>query len=305
MSGGSSMTGPTSAQRVPELVSIIIPVYDGLPDLDVQLDGLARQDYSGAFEVIVSDNGSGDGLAEHISNHPQRAELRLRYLDSSAKQGAPYARNRGAAIADGDFLVFVDQDDRVYEHWLSALVEVAAEVDAVGGAIESDSLNDRTAPIWRPVPTAAEGFRTHWLPFANGNNTAFWRSAFEKLGGYDEDLTVGDDVDISWRLQLAGMSFAHAPDALIAYRLRGNFRAAWRQSRGYGYGFARTCIKHRAAGCPRIPAAAALSSLLIAIACNPLNPLTRKQVPVGLWVMHTAGLLGRAQANLRYRTYTG
>ncbi len=297
---------PPPTARTPELVSIIIPVHNGLPDLDEQLSGLAEQDYPGRFEVLVSDNGSTDGLRAHIANHPVRERLTLRYIDSSARPGAPFARNNAAAVAEGDFLVFIDQDDRVYPHWLGALVRAAADYDAVGGSIEADTLNDRGSATWRPVPAPAEGFATHWLPFANGNNTAYWRTAFEKIGGYDEKLTTGgDDVDISWRVQQAGLSFGHAPDALIAYRLRGEVRAAWRQCVGYGYGYAEVCVKHRPLGCPRIPVRAALTSLAVAVLCNPLNPFTRRLVPPGLWIMHTAGLVGRLRANLRYRTYTG
>ncbi|WP_433724404.1 glycosyltransferase [Nocardia sp. CA-129566] len=295
-----------SAPRTPELVSIIIPVHNGLPDLDEQLSGLAEQDYSAPFEVLVSDNGSKDGLFEHISGHPLTEKLRLRYVDSSAKPGAPFARNNAAAVADGDFLAFVDQDDRVHPQWLRTIVEAAAHFDAVGGAVETLTLNDRNSATWRPAPPPEQGFPTHWMPFANGNNTAYWRTAFEKIGGYDEDLTIGaDDVDISWRVQQAGLRFGHAPGALIAYRLRRDFSGAWRQCLNYGFSYAQVCIKHRPLGCPRIPVHATLITLFIAIVCNPLNPLTRKWIPTGLWILHTAGLLGRLQANIQYRTYTG
>lgn len=300
------MSVPLSANRIPELVSIIIPVYNGLPDLDEQLDGLAQQDYTGEYEVLVSDNGSKDGLREHIAGHPLTEKLRLRYVDSSAKRGAPFARNNAAAVATGDFLAFVDQDDRVHAGWLSAMVRTAAEFDAVSGAIESDSLNDRKSSTWRPVPPPEQGFATHWMPFANGNNTAYWRTAFEKIGGYDESLFTGaDDVDISWRLQQSGQKLGHAPDAMIAYRLRRNFRDAWSQCFDYGYTYAEVCMKHQPLGCPRIPFRATLLSLLTAVVCNLLNPFTRKIVPTGLWIMHTAGLIGRMRANIRHRTYTG
>ncbi|NNH75947.1 glycosyltransferase [Nocardia uniformis] len=300
------MSDPRSVTRRPALVSVIIPVYNGLPDLAEQLEALARQDYVGDYEVLVSDNGSTDGLREYIARQPHSERLRLRYVDSSAKRGAPFARNHAAAVASGDFLVFVDQDDRVYPHWLGALVSAASGADAVGGPIESETLNDRGSVTWRPVPTVEEGFPTHWMPFANGNNTSYWRTAFEAIGGYDEDLiNGGDDVDISWRLQQSGLTFAHTPDALVAYRLRRDFRGAWRQCVDYGYGYAQVCIKHRSLGCPRIPTRAMLISLVVATLCNPWNPFTRRRVPRGLWIMHAAGLVGRLKANLRYRTYTG
>ncbi|WP_239004057.1 glycosyltransferase [Nocardia panacis] len=295
-----------SAQAGPEFVSIIIPVYNGLPDLDEQLAGLAEQDYQGSYEVIVSDNGSKDGLREHISNHPLTSRLGLRYVDSSAKRGAPFARNNAAKVAKGEFLAFVDQDDRVYPGWLSALVRTAADYDAVSGALEVTSLNTPEVALSRPLPAPEDGFPTHWLPYANGNNTSYWRSAFEKIGGYDEELIIaGDDVDISWRLQLAGLRFGHASDALVAYRLRHDWDAAWQQSVNYGYGAVQVYVKHRANGCPRLPWQATLQSLLMTVRHNPYIPLTRNRIPHGLWVLHAGVFVGRIRASLRYRTYYG
>ncbi|MDI6628290.1 MAG: glycosyltransferase [Rhodococcus sp. (in: high G+C Gram-positive bacteria)] len=48
------------------LVSIVLPVYNGLPDLDEQLEAIAGQDYTGDVELIISDNGSTDGLRAHL-----------------------------------------------------------------------------------------------------------------------------------------------------------------------------------------------------------------------------------------------
>ncbi|QIS10179.1 glycosyltransferase [Nocardia arthritidis] len=300
------MVTDSHSPRHPEFVSVIIPVHNGLPYLDEQLSGLAAQDYRGPYEVLVSDNGSEDGLREHLSGHPLTARLRLRYVDSSAKRGAPFARNNAARLALGDFLAFVDQDDRVHPGWLSALVRTAADYDAVSGALEVDTLNTPEIAASRPLPAPEDGFPTHWLPYANGNNTSYWRTAFERIGGYDEDLIIaGDDVDISWRLQQAGLRFGHAPDALVAYRLRADYRDEWRQSVNYGYGAVQVYVKHRPNGCPRLPLRATLQSVAITVLHNPYIRLTRRRLPRGLWVLHAGVFVGRMRANLRYHTFYG
>ncbi|GAA5104681.1 glycosyltransferase [Nocardia iowensis] len=290
----------------PTIVSVIIPVFNGLPELDEQLQGLAEQDYPEPYEVLVSDNGSTDGLHDHIVDHPLTTVLRLRYVDSSAKRGAPYARNNAARTAGGDFLAFVDQDDRVHPGWLSALVRTAADYDAVGGAIEVDTLNTPEVATWRPIPAPTAGFPTHYLPYAHGNNTSYWRTAFEQIGGYDESLVLaGDDVDITWRLQQAGLRFGHAPDALVAYRLRTNCRDIWRQAINYGRGATEVYVRHRSRGCPRLPFQDTLLSLEIVLLHNPFLPLAKNRVPRGLWTLHAGVAIGRWRESLRQRVFYG
>ncbi|WP_378738536.1 glycosyltransferase [Nocardia brasiliensis] len=299
------MSASAVSARKPELVSVIIPVFNGLPELDEQLAALAEQDYPEPYEVLVSDNGSSDGLAEHIDGHPLTETLRLRYVDSSATQGPSYARNNGAALADGDFLAFVDQDDRVHPGWLSAMVRTAADYDAVSGAVEVTTLNSPEVASWRPVPAPEDGFPTHYLPYAHGNNAGYWRTTFDKVGGYDESLFGGDDVDISWRIQEAGLRLGHAADALVAYRLRTTYRDTWRQALNYGRGAVAVYAKHRSVGCPRLPFQATWFSIVLVVLHNPFIRLTRNRFPRGLWTLHAGVLVGRIQGSLRHRVYYG
>ncbi|WP_324195322.1 glycosyltransferase family 2 protein [Nocardia abscessus] len=288
--------------RKPNLVSVIIAVFNGLPLLDVQLEGLAAQDYSEPFEVILSDNGSADGLAEYLEGHPLSEQLRLRRIDSSDSRGTPHARNVGAAAADGDFLAFTDQDDWVHPSWLSALVEVGATCDAVGGPIETVSLNSPEVARWRPSPPPEERFDSHYMFWAHGNNMGMWRTAFEKVGGFDEDMLFGDDIDISWTIQEAGMTLGHAPDAMVAYRLRPTLREAWRQAVGYGRTQVDVYVKHAPMGCPPYPWRATLTSLAVFLFCNPAFFFMRRWVPTGLWALHGGLLAGRLRGSLHHRT---
>lgn len=295
------MTAPT--RTPPTLVSIVIPVFNGLPLLDEQLRALAGQDYPDPFEVIICDNGSTDGLRAHLANHPLAERLRLRYLDASGRSGPSYARNVGIAAAAGDFLAFIDADDRVHPGWLSGMIKAAADFDAVGGASEVESLNSPKVATWRPMPAPDKLLETHYLPFANGNNIGFWRSTLDRIGGYDEDLITGEDVDISWRVQQSGLTLGAAPDALTAYRLRPTLRGVWRQAYGYGLGMPQVYVKHRPNGFRRLPLRGVLMTIAIVFLHNPVLPLTRHRVSTGLWVLHTGVVAGRLRGSLRHRTF--
>lgn len=89
------------------LISVIIPVYNRLHLLDKALASLARQTYR-YFEVIVIDDGSDADVEKVI--HPWKERLPIRFERMSTNQGAPVARNRGFALAKGEFVLFLDHD---------------------------------------------------------------------------------------------------------------------------------------------------------------------------------------------------
>ncbi|MDJ0392281.1 glycosyltransferase [Rhodococcus sp. G-MC3] len=272
------------------LVSVIIPVYNGVPHLETQLAALAAQDYTGEFEVIVSDNGSTDGTREYVSH--AASPFPLRWVDASATRGVSYARNVGIDASEGEFLAVTDHDDAVHPGWLTALTREAENYDAVGGSIEVHSLNSSEVALWRTIPRPEQRFGSYYLPWAHGNNFAFWRRVVDEVGYFDEDLIGGgEDVDYSWRIQEAGMTLGHVPDAVVAYRLRTTVRASFRQGSNYGGTACMLTRKHHSLGCPdpshflQIPAHLATIAYLATIR-NPWLPGWLNPPPRGLWAHH-------------------
>ncbi|OZD14201.1 hypothetical protein CH253_23875 [Rhodococcus sp. 06-156-3C] len=275
------------------LVSVIIPVRNGLPHLDVQLTALAALDYDGTFEVVVSDNGSTDGLREHLDE--VTVPFPLRWVDSSGTRGVSHARNVGIDAARGQFLAIVDADDAVHPNWLTALTHAASNYDAIGGAIEVSTLNSPEVATWRDIPPAGQLFATPYLPYAPGSNFAMWRRVVDIVGYFDEDFVGGgDDVDYSWRIQQAGMSLGHAPDAVVAYRLRSTLRETFRQGTSYGRTVCLLTRKHSPFGCPdakplpQIPAHLA-TIVYLTLVRNPWVPSILRPLSRGQWV-HSIGL---------------
>ncbi|MDG3009091.1 glycosyltransferase [Rhodococcus sp. D2-41] len=290
---------------LPDLVSVIIPAHNARGMIDEQLAALAAQDYQGAFEVIVSDNGSTDGLREHLAGHPLTPQLSLKYVASPAVPGAAHARNVGAARCDGDLLAFCDADDRVYPGWLTGLTSAASEFDAVGGPVEVTTLNTARVASWRSFPEPGERFAdAAFLPYALSSNFAVWRTTFDKVGGFDESFDRGgEDVALSWALQLAGHTLGHTPDAMIAYRLRPTFRGTWRQMMAYGASSVRLHLAFRDHGMPGADPRAALLLFVAIVLSNPLVPRRLTPVPRGFWVTQTAFMIGRVRGSIRHRTY--
>ena len=101
-------------------VSVIIPVYNGADFIAETLDSVMAQTYSN-IEIIVIDDGSEDGTKEVVRDYVNRVEegglyqgkkRSLKLIDNTKKKGAAGARNTGIDEARGDYITFIDGDDK-------------------------------------------------------------------------------------------------------------------------------------------------------------------------------------------------
>ena len=179
------------------LISVVIPAFNEERYLGETLADLSRaaahlrEGGNIAVEIIVVDNDSSDATAE-VARRFGAAVLK------EAEHNVAKVRNTGARRAGGDVLVFVDADTRVPRELLRRVVEVLAEPDCFGGAVDTDyrpaKLTSRVyLGLWRVVGRLAG--------MAQGATQFCRREAFNALGGYDETLFMGEDVDFYLRLK--------------------------------------------------------------------------------------------------------
>lgn len=281
-------------------VSVIIPVGGLDPHLDAQLQALADQDVGFPFEVLVADNTRDGDLGEYVLTHPLRERLRLRSVDASRETGAGYARNCGAREASGDLLAFCDSDDVVHSSWLTTLVEEASSFDVVGTAVETDTLNSVRALSWTPTTAPENQGRTDFLPFAIGASMACWASVYSDLGGMDNRYRASQDVEFSWRAQLAGYTLGFSTEAVVAYRLRDELRPLLRQSFRLGFGFAKLRGIYRPQGCPALKVRRVASWWMALLLRNPLLPTSLTGMSRGHWLRAFVIRVGELRAGIRY-----
>jgi GT2 family glycosyltransferase len=211
------------------MISVILPVRDGQPWLEAQLQALVGQQGVDDWELIVADNGSRDGSPAVAKWWADRHE-HVRWFDANTSPGASGTRNAAAKAARGDRLAFCDADDLVQPDWLAALAQALGDAEVAAGIFDFWSLNGRrNLP---PVAAAMQQFG--FLPAGLSANLAVRRDAFEEVGGFDEGLAVGEDIDLCWRLQLAGFRFVVEPGAVVFKREPLAFREIFRQAFAYG-----------------------------------------------------------------------
>jgi GT2 family glycosyltransferase len=282
------------------MVSVVIAVFNGEATLGAQLEALTQQTYPGDWEVIVSDNGSTDRSLDVVRSFADRLPG-LQIVDASDRRGQCHARNMGARIARGEFIGFTDQDDVVSPGWIGALAEALEDSDMVGGRLETHLLNEPGILAWRDHPH--DGLRTSlgFLPYAEGTNCAVRASVLQDLGGWREDFYGGgEDVDLSWRVQLSSYRFGYAPDAVVHYRYRSDLRGTARQA--YGYGISHTHIyrlyRGRGVGKPKtLRGLKAWAKLLVRVG-DLLHEEGR-----GSWVFSAGIRIGHLSGSLRHRVF--
>jgi glycosyltransferase involved in cell wall biosynthesis len=206
--------------------SIVVPTYQRRDTVCDAVACLSRLQYDGPVEIIVVVDGSNDGTAEALAElHPP---FSFRVI-SQPNAGLARARNRGAAEATGEILLFIDDDmmaapDILTQHALS----YSKGMDAVIGHIPLDPASPDTF-LAHGVGKWAESRRARLVACEEldlfdllGGHLSVKRALFEELGGFDtaftKDGAFGDeDIDFGVRL-LERARVVFNPDAISYQR---------------------------------------------------------------------------------------
>ncbi|WP_020015360.1 glycosyltransferase [Promicromonospora sukumoe] len=233
----------------PPAVSVIVPAYNEGVVLDACIRSIARSDYPD-FEIVCVDDGSTDDTFAQLQ--ALAAELpRVRALTQpNAGKGA--ALNRGLQHARGEVLVLVDADGVFRPDTLSEMVRAFADprIGAVCGddrTVNLDRVQTRYLALVSHVGTglvrrALDVLRC--LPIVSGNTGAFRRDVLERTGPLRED-TVGEDLELTWRVYRAGYRVAFAPRALVHAESPSTLRGLWKQRVRWARGLLQSVRQHR------------------------------------------------------------
>jgi mycofactocin system glycosyltransferase len=225
-------------------VTIVIPVRDNLFGLRRVLAALR------GLRVVVVDDGSVSPVQTSdlggVNSH-------LEILRHPRSKGPAAARNTGLAACGTDFVAFLDSDVVPRRGWLEALLghfsdpsvalvaprivglshstNVVARYEAVRSSLD---LGRREAPV---VPYGTVSY----VPSAA---IICRRSALTEVGGFDETLQAGEDVDLCWRFVEAGARLRYEPIALVAHNHRVQLREWLTRKAFYGASAAPLSVRH-------------------------------------------------------------
>ncbi|HEY9786896.1 MAG TPA: glycosyltransferase family 2 protein [Candidatus Obscuribacterales bacterium] len=210
-----------------ELVSIVIPNWNGKRFLAGCLDSLSKQTYP-HIEVLIVDNGSKDGSVDFLKeNYPH---VKLVTFDHNT--GFSYAVNAGIKASSGEFVALLNNDTVVDPNWVAELVRAMHEHPEAGSAgckmlaYDDHSLLDGAGDGYRRggLPgrighkerDTGRFNRRRYLLGACGGAALYRRSLFVDIGLFDEDyFAYLEDVDLGLRAQSAGYKCIYVPTAIV------------------------------------------------------------------------------------------
>lgn len=215
-------------------LSVVIAAHNAADTIRPQLEALIEQHCDLTWEIVVVDNASTDATRSRVTAIAERCST-VRIVDANDGRGPAYARNVGAQAARGRSLAFCDADDIVGPAWVAAMAEALATRPFVSGPVELARLN----PDW--LVDSRGSFGTTGVtrfddrfPFASSCNLGIHRDVFLDLGGFDESLHVGEDIEVSMRLSLRGIELGYVPAAMVHYRYRPTLRSTFERAVAYG-----------------------------------------------------------------------
>jgi glycosyltransferase involved in cell wall biosynthesis len=198
-------------------ISIIIPAYNGERFIVKALNSILNQSYQD-YEIIVINDGSTDRTAEVLQPYLSQ----IRYIEQ-ANQGVAAARNRGMALAQGELVAFLDQDDVLLPDKLLLQVECFNQYPNVGmvhsGWQLVDAEGNKLADI-EPWHDAPELDLAGWLKRMPVLLSAmmFRQSWLQQAGEFNGRFKQACDVELVQRLIMLGCQTAWVRQITVLYR---------------------------------------------------------------------------------------
>jgi mycofactocin system glycosyltransferase len=274
-------------------VTVVVPCRDGAADLGATLAAVAATVPAAPARVVVADDGSTDPTAVRAVAQAHGAEV-VRLATSG---GPAAARNAGLAAVATSLVALVDCDVEPDPDWLAELLPHLADpaVAAVAPRVRAGSGDDgpvaRFERVRSPIdlgPTEGRVAPRTRVAYVPTTCLVARTAALRGLGGFDEDLRFGEDVDLVWRLVDAGRTVRYEPRAGAVHPPRSGAWSWLRQRFDYGTAAAPLAHRHPGAVAPVAVSAWTAGAWALAAGGHPA-------AGIALTAAATAGLPSRLQ----------
>jgi glucosyl-dolichyl phosphate glucuronosyltransferase len=217
-------------------ISVIIPTYRRPLTLLQGLRSLQKQTLA-EFEILVVDNAADPEISRQVSEFNETARIPVRYV-AEGRTGVHYARNTAAKTAEGDLLLYTDDDVSFEPGWAAAYAKAFADhpkMAAAGGPVR---------PIWEQSPPQwlinyigdskcfiilslmepYNKFQVSEKGYFFSCNMAIWKSVLKARGGFDPEATanawIGDgESGLNRRMWARRDKIGYVPDAVVYHHI--------------------------------------------------------------------------------------
>ncbi len=193
------------------MFSIIIPLYNKAPYVQKALQTIYNQVYK-EFEVVVVDDGSKDNSVEEVQKFIEKNKPENLQLIQQKNQGVSWARNKGVKWSKYPYICFLDADDWWEDTFLLGLKKLIEAFPQAGiyGTSYFKVKNGQNIPANIGVDKEFEQglinyyqvyAKTLWMPLTS-ISVAIPKKIYNEVGGFNEKLKLGEDVDLWIRIAL-------------------------------------------------------------------------------------------------------
>lgn len=220
---------PAHAAPLPT-ISIVIPTLREAANIGPLLESLQSQSLA-PEQIIVADGGSEDGTALIARGFAQRGHAQVLVLE--CERGTSLQRNAGARHATGELLIFMDADDRAPQDFLKRVARAYRRLPFAVACpwfvVREREWSLRAAYFaFNLLFFAGQG----WLRMGSGVCIIVRREVFERIGGFDESLHLGEDIHLLRRASRHGLH-RHLMIALETSGRRYQAQGFWKLSLFY------------------------------------------------------------------------
>jgi biofilm PGA synthesis N-glycosyltransferase PgaC len=223
-------------------VTILVPAFNESPVIASCVRAALGSDYP-TLEVLLFDDGSIDGTSR-VAEEAAGGDPRLRVVRDEVNRGKATRLNDGLGLAEHGLVVVADADTHLHPQ---AVRRLAAHIDrspvlaaVAGGPHVTNRRNflcamqvlEAASIIGLIRRTQAAAGRVGVVAGVLG---IFRREAVQEVGGYDAGMAT-EDIDLTWRLLLAGWRTSYEPAAVVGMEVPGTLQALWAQRRRWARG---------------------------------------------------------------------
>jgi biofilm PGA synthesis N-glycosyltransferase PgaC len=228
-------------------ISILVPCYNEADNAEETLTAAAASDYPD-FEIVAVNDGSRDNTAA-VLDHCTTLLPKLRVVHLAANQGKATALNTGALMARHELLVCIDGDALLDPQALRWIARAFRRGD-VGGLAGNPRIRNRTSLLGRLqvgefssiIGLIRRAQTTYGRLFTvSGVICAFRKRALNEAGWWSP-RTITDDIDVTWRVQVAGWRVVYEPNAIVWILMPETLRGLWKQRLRWAEGGAQMMV---------------------------------------------------------------
>ena len=217
------------------LFSIVIPVHDTpVAFLQAAVDSIKAQWYD-RWEVCICDDGSKRSDTLKLLDQLEKSDSRIKIMHRAQAGHIALASNDAIAMAQGDYVVFLDHDDKFAPQALLRLTQTLAidpELDFIYSDEDKIDVEDKRSlpffkPDWSPILLWSQNYIGHLM--------CIRKSLLLELGGFKLGTQGSQDHDLVLRMAAHGAKIAHLPEVLYHWRMHSASTSSSPEAKPYAH----------------------------------------------------------------------